>query len=103
VKVDEQGQVEFVPLTGRYVIINASNDVWALRIDKDGITSNPDLPVDEGAKAIIAALNHMGFPQSLIASEREACAKLCDEYLHEEWCSLDIAAAIRARGSDGGK
>ncbi len=34
----------------------AVNNVWALRIDKNGITSNPDVPVDDGAKAIFEAL-----------------------------------------------
>lgn len=29
---------------------------WALRIDQNGITSNPDVPTDDGAKAIFEAL-----------------------------------------------
>jgi hypothetical protein len=31
-------------------------DTWALKITKDGITSNPDVPIDDGAKAMIAEL-----------------------------------------------
>ncbi len=33
------------------------------------------------------------------AAEREACAKVCDEYVHPEcWAAKECAAAIRARG-----
>ena len=31
--------------------------VEVLRISKDGITANPDIPVDEAAQAVIRALN----------------------------------------------
>jgi len=34
-----------------------------------------------------------------VAAEREACAKVCDEYVHPEcWAAKECAAAIRARG-----
>lgn len=29
---------------------------WAIRITKDGVASNPEVSVDDGAKAILAAL-----------------------------------------------
>jgi hypothetical protein len=35
-----------------------------MRITKDGITSNPDVPTDEGAKAIIRALD--GYIKNLV-------------------------------------
>jgi hypothetical protein len=36
------------------------------------------------------------------AAEREACAKLCEEWLHGQWHNQGVMAAlmIRARGSD---
>jgi len=33
------------------------NDTWALKITTDGIVSNPDVPTDEGAKAMLEALS----------------------------------------------
>jgi len=33
------------------------NDTWALKITPDGIVSNPDVPTDEGAKAMLEALS----------------------------------------------
>jgi len=33
-----------------------AGDTWALKITLDGIISNPDVPIDEGAKAMIEAM-----------------------------------------------
>lgn len=31
-------------------------DTWAIKVTRSGITSNPDVPTDDGAKAIFEAL-----------------------------------------------
>ena len=60
---------------------------------------------------IIDLLDAYAMANNMVAAEREACAKLCDDY--EEWCgpwgqddnqyaatesAMEIAKAIRARG-----
>jgi hypothetical protein len=39
------------------------------------------------------------FVKLVRADEREACAKLCEDLGIEKFCTLYIAAAIRARGN----
>ena len=55
--------------------------VEVLRISKDGITANSDVPVDEAAQAVIRALN--GHIESMIekASKREWVGLTDQEYL----------------------
>jgi len=74
-----------------------------LRLTKDGIWANPDIPVDDAAKLVLAAIggNIEILVQKAVLSEREACAKLCDD-IHDEHEARDTfstyADAIRARG-----
>lgn len=84
---------------------HADNSTEVLRLSKDGIWANPDIPVDEAAKMVLAAIdqNIKLLVEKALAEEREACAKVCDE-LHWPWHMGDnsgpkeCAAAIRARG-----
>ena len=88
-----------------------------LRISKDGIWANSDVPVDESAKAVLAALDSQikYMVQKAVAQEREACAKVCENqpspmlepltmYTGSEAAKVVLnsrkylAAAIRARG-----
>lgn len=85
-------------------LTNASKEV--MRIDNNGVTINPEIPLDEAAQHVINALDaHI---QHLVRSEREACAKVCDDIakVHEkanQWASHKTAdvlsQAIRARGN----
>jgi len=80
-----------------------------LRLSRDGIWANPDIPADDAAKLVLAAIgsNIKVLVQKAVEAEREACAKLCEagidmwpnEY-HEEWNDAceDRAKSIRARG-----
>jgi hypothetical protein len=80
-----------------------------LRLSRDGIWANPDIPADDAAKLVLAAIdsNIKVLVQKAVEAEREACAKVCEagidmwsnEY-HEEWNDAceDRAKAIRARG-----
>ena len=80
-------------------LTNASKEV--MRIDKNGVTINPEILLDEAAQHVINALDeHI---KHLVRSEREACAKVVD---HMALRCNDIRAAalesaaenIRARG-----
>ena len=75
-----------------------------MRLTGDGIWANPDVAVDETAKAVLDALDLYvkALVRNAVAEEREACAKLCEEketYGDPVQCWLDdCAASIRARG-----
>jgi hypothetical protein len=66
------------------------------RISRDGIWAHPDVPVDETAQKVIEALDSYikELVQKAVEAEREACAKVCDEYAQARYA----AEAIRARG-----
>jgi hypothetical protein len=83
--------------------------VEVLRLSKDGIWANPDIPADDAAKFVLNAIgyNIEVLVQKAVEDEREACAKLCDginkvyknpedeaEQIVSQWC----AEVIRARG-----
>jgi hypothetical protein len=73
-----------------------------LRLSKDGIWANPDIPADDAAKLVLEAIDHniKILVQKAVLAEREACAKVCAE-MHLEGdddCGL-AAEAIRARGN----
>lgn len=75
-----------------------------LRISKEGITANPDVPVDEIASRVLELLewNIKLLVQRAVEAEREACAQVCDKRsIEDSWegCYADQCAAdIRARG-----
>jgi hypothetical protein len=81
-----------------------------LRLSRDGIWANPDIPADDAAKLVLAAIgsNIKVLVQKAVEAEREACAKVCDDLEPDDrhegawiagWCdgTDDCAAAIRAR------
>ena len=75
--------------------------VEVLRIAKEGIWANPDVPVDQAAHAVLAAVesNIKELVKKAVEAEREACAQLCESYGPARVLSgEDCAAAIRARG-----
>ena len=41
------------------------------------------------------------FGELVAAAEREACAKLCDELMLDQYSARGCAVAIRARGQNG--
>jgi hypothetical protein len=78
-----------------------------LRLSIDGIWANPDVPVDDAAKLVLAAVgdNINVLIQTAIQAEREACAKLaaatiCDTHIPTgvKIYGTVAAKAIRARG-----
>jgi len=71
-----------------------------LRLSHDGIWANPDIPADDAAKLVLAAVDYniKAMVQKAVEEEREACAKLCDGEATIEGIAQRCAAAIRARG-----
>ena len=80
-------------------IIFSSNEpsVEVLRLSKDGIWANPDVPADDAAKLVLEAIHYniKVLVQKAVEDEREACAKVCDEFLP---LGNKCAYAIRTRG-----
>jgi hypothetical protein len=89
-----------------------------LRLSKDGIWANPDIPADDAAKLVLEAIddNIKILVQKAVLAEREACAKVCESeaemfkscaygagdgrYDWKEDGARECAAAIRARGQE---
>ena len=73
-----------------------------LRLSKDGLWANPDIPADDAAKLVLEAIDHniKILVQKAMLDEREACARVCDALHYEvDAYGAQCAAAIRARGS----
>jgi len=75
-----------------------------LRLSKDGIWANPDIPADDAAKLVLAAIgdNIEILVQKAVLAEREACAKVCETKLGPtatDFYGNTYATAIRARGN----
>lgn len=93
--------------TGSTIRFYSQAHTEVLRLSKDGITANPEIPVDEAAKLVLAAIdsNIKFLVQKAVEDEREACAKLCDHMEEQaegvECCKwptpADCAHVIRAR------
>ena len=76
------------------------NATEVMRITKEGVWVNPDMSVEESAKAVLDALDSKikVLVQAAITSEREACARIAEEpYEFTSNESHQIAAAIRSR------
>ena len=67
-----------------------------LRLSKDGIWANPDIPADDAAKLVLKAIdaNIKVLVQKAVAEEREACAQVCEGH----YDTAKAARAIRERG-----
>jgi len=75
-----------------------------LRITKEGVWANPDIPVDEAAKKVLEAIDHniKVLVQKAVEDERKECAKWADLVAREidntNNTATYIASGIRARG-----
>ena len=77
------------------------SSIEVLRLSKDGVWANPDIPVDKAAKLVLEAIDHniKVLVEKAVADEREACAKLADEVVEGKRWFNDLPAAIRARSN----
>jgi hypothetical protein len=91
-----------------FIQFHTDTHTEVLRLSKDGIWANPDIPVDEAAKLVLAAIDHniKVLVDKAILAEREACAKVAEDkgamvqaLLNVTSQPIAIAAAIRARGN----
>ena len=84
----------------KFAFKETNDSTEVLRLSKDGIWANPDIPVDDAAKFVLNAigLNIKVLVEKAVEEEREACAKVADG-----WPDYDVqglAEAIRARGQE---
>ena len=85
----------------------SNGHIELMRLSRDGIWTNPAVPVDELAQKVLEILdkNIKVLVQRAVEDEREACAKLCDAVQQQNeddgawlWEAKNCAIAIRARG-----
>ena len=87
---------------------SGSAGVEVLRLSKDGIWANPEIHADDAAKLVLEAIDYniKVLVQKAVEEEREACAKVCENYTDNhggkyadcEGHGYECAEAIRARG-----
>jgi hypothetical protein len=60
--------------------------VELMKMSRDGIWVNPDIPVEETAKQVLEILDNAlkNMVRIAVAAEREACAYLCDRVAEED-------------------
>lgn len=74
--------------------------VEILRISKDGIWVNPEVPSDEAAKKVLEAIDHnvKFMVERAVQAEREACALIVEQAGADGYGTLAAAAMIRRGG-----
>ena len=79
--------------------------VELMKMSRDGIWVNPDIPVEETAKQVLEILDNAlkNMVRIAVEEEREACAALCDKISDEDGFEGGYADrcafAIRERGA----
>jgi hypothetical protein len=92
------------PSTITFSVNRPEPNTKVMEITKDGIWVNPDVSVDDTAKAVLDALDVYikKLMKEVVHQEREACAKVCDLVAREiddtNGIATYAAKAIRARG-----
>ena len=97
-----------------FIQFHSDNHTEVLRLSKDGVWANPDIPADEAAKLVLAALelNIKALVDKAVFNEREAVVQLIKELrpairplevmgkpmTTEEWFDV-LVEDIRARGN----
>ena len=80
------------------------SSVELMKMSRDGIWVNPDIPVEETAKQVLEILDNelKNMVRIAVEAEREACALVCDRIAEEERYVNEqaelCAFAIRERG-----
>lgn len=81
------------------------SSIELMRMSRDGIWVNPDIPVEETAKQVLEILDNAlkNMVRIAVEAEREACALVCDRIAEEERHVDEqaelCAFAIRERGA----
>ena len=107
---EQEMKLQFTPPPGAIAFHINSSDAEVMRIARDGIWANPDIPADDAAKLVLGALDRYikELVKRVVEDEREACALQALEGTGEpvQTKTLEIlrmerqriADAIRARG-----
>lgn len=77
-EISKESVESLPPDTVAFVMSDERTEV--LRITRDGIRANPEVPVDDAARAVLAALDACVrvLVQRAVEAEREACIGICD-------------------------
>lgn len=86
-----------LPDTIHFHHTTSNDNTEVMRITRTGVWVNPDMSIDDTAKAVLAALDSQ--IKVLVQAEREACAKVCDDWPNGREDVYSIGVAIRARGN----
>jgi hypothetical protein len=82
--------------------ITGTNATEVLRLSKDGIWANPDIPADDAAKLVLTMLdnNIKSLVQKAVEKERDACVQIVEneamQYAEPVW-AFEIVNDIKAR------
>ena len=96
-------KLQFTPPPGAIAFHINSSGAEVMRIARDGVWANPDIPADEAAKLVLGALDRYikELVKRVVEDEREACAKTCEaRSLRDDDMGAILARAIRARGEE---
>lgn len=74
-----------------------------LRLSSDGIWANPDIPADDAAKLVLAAIDYniKVLVQKAVEAERDACARMAEAFHQHGYDftgDFELHEAIRTRG-----
>ena len=89
--------------TIRFFNTMSGDNVEVLRISKDGITANPDVPVDEAASAVLRAVD--GYIKQIIQrvamTNDEAFELIQQDYRMEEYAEAALQLIRRTKAAHG--
>ena len=94
-KVKEKNNTTLAEQTGEEssILFSLNDGKEVMRIDKNGVTANPEIRVDEAGAHVISALDvHI---KNLIKAERNACAKIAETPVFGEQDDITMEAKDR--------
>ena len=75
------------------ILFSLNDGKEVMRIDKNGVTANPEIRVDEAGAHVISALDV--YIKNLIKAERNACAKIAETPVFGEQDDITMEAKDR--------
>lgn len=84
-----------------FIQFHSDNNIKVLRLSKDGVWANPDIPADEAAKLVLVALdiNIKALIDKAVKAERDRFALECIDLVAFYGGPVELEASIRARGT----
>lgn len=86
------------PIPSDVIFFSSSDKIEVLRLSRDGVWANPEVPVDEVARAVLNAIdaNIKILVQRAIKDEREACLQAVEKAKIHQFILYPKGAAIDA-------